>query len=89
MTDEPLGVFLDQTQEPPPNPPAPPPPPRTDVEQFLVEENRALRVAGCKMAEAALHVALESDGVHRLLLAVSEWIKVMADEGGRGERYKT
>lgn len=62
---------------------------KPSVEQFLVEENRALRVAGCKMVEAALHVALESDGIHRLLLAVSEWVKAMADEGGRGGRYKT
>jgi hypothetical protein len=54
-------------------------------EQFLIEENAALRRAGCKMAEAALHVAREYDGVHRLMLAVSEWAKAIANEGGRGK----
>ena len=54
-------------------------------EQFLAAENAALRRAGCKLAEAALHVAREYDGVHRLMLAVSEWAKAVADEGGRGK----
>jgi hypothetical protein len=54
------------------------------VEEFLARENGELRRAGCKLAEAALHVAREYDGVHRLMLAVSEWAKVLADEGGRG-----
>ncbi len=54
------------------------------TEDFLVKENQALRKAGCKMAEAAIHVAREYDGVHRLMLAVSEWTKALADEGGRG-----
>lgn len=58
------------------------------AEQFLVAENAALRQAGCKLAEAALHVAREYDGVHRLMLAVAEWAKALADEGGRGERNK-
>ena len=54
------------------------------VEEFLATENRGLRIAGCKLAEAALRVAREYDGVHRLMLAVSEWAKAVADEGGRG-----
>lgn len=54
-------------------------------EEFLAEDNRKLRRAGCKLAVAALHVAYEYDGVHRLLLAVSEWTKALADEGGRGD----
>jgi hypothetical protein len=54
--------------------------------EYLVAENRALRRAGCKLAEAALYVAREYDGVHRLLLAASEWTKVLANEGGRGRR---
>ncbi len=53
------------------------------IETFLARENGKLRRAGCKLAEAALHVAREYDGVHRLMLAVSEWAKVLADEGGR------
>ena len=60
--------------------------PRTcSPEQFLAAENAALRRAGCKLAEAALHVAREYDGVHRLMLAVSEWAKAVADEGGRNK----
>lgn len=57
-----------------------------DYTEFLVEENRKLRTAGCKLAEAALYVAREYDGVHRLLLAVSEWGKTLADEGGRNTK---
>ena len=56
-----------------------------DATAFLAEENRRLRISGCKLAEAALRVAREYDGVHRLLLAVSVWAKTVADEGGRGE----
>ena len=55
------------------------------TEQFLAAENAELRRAGCKLAEAALQVAREYDGVHRLMLAVSEWAKAVADEGGRGK----
>jgi len=55
------------------------------VEEFLAKENQQLRKAGCKLAEAALHVAREYDGVHRLMLSVSEWATAVADEGGRGK----
>ena len=55
------------------------------VEEFLAEENRELRKAGCKLAIAALYVAHEFDGVHRLMLAVSEWTQTLANEGGRGK----
>jgi hypothetical protein len=55
------------------------------VEEFLSENNRQLRKAGCKLAEAALHVAREYDGVHRLMLAVSEWATAVANEGGRSK----
>ena len=58
--------------------------PDCSPEQYLASENNALRKAGCKMAEAALYVAREYDGVHRLMLAVAEWAKAVADEGGRG-----
>jgi len=51
--------------------------------QMLTDDNRRLRKAGCKLAEAALRVATEYDGVHRLMLATSEWAKAVADEGGR------
>ena len=52
--------------------------------KMLSEENVRLREAGAQMAIAALRVATEYDGVHRLLLAVSVWAKAMADENGRG-----
>ena len=55
------------------------------TEEFLAAENRELRIAGCKLAEAALQVVREYDGVHRLMLAVSEWAQAVADEGGRGK----
>ena len=53
--------------------------------KILSEENRRLREAGAQMAVAALRVATEYDGIHRLMLAVSVWAKAMADENGRGE----
>ena len=56
-----------------------------DAVRFLSEENSKLRKSGCKLAEAALHVAREHDGVHRLMLAVSQWAKTLADEGGRSK----
>ena len=61
------------------------PPCSPSVEEFLAAENRELRIAGCKLAEAALRVARDYDGVHRLLLAVSEWSLAVANEGGRGK----
>lgn len=55
--------------------------------EFLIEDNKRLRAAGCKIAEAAMHVAREYDGVHRLMLATSEWAKAIANEGGREKMY--
>ena len=59
----------------------------TDMIGFLAKDNKALKEAGCKMAQAALRVVHEYDGVHRLQLTVSAWSKALADEGGRAERY--
>jgi len=53
--------------------------------EILKNDNKRLRNAGCKLAEAALRVATEYDGVHRLMLATSEWAKAVADEGGRNK----
>jgi len=66
-------------------PPLAGPPCSPSVEEWIFEENRELRKAGCKLAEAALHVAREYDGVHRLMLAVSDWAQAVANEGGRGK----
>ena len=57
-----------------------------NIEKFLIEENHQLRKAGCKLAETALYVAREHDGIHRLLLAVSEWSLAVANEGRRGKK---
>jgi hypothetical protein len=52
----------------------------------LQTDNIKMREAGCNLAEAALNVIKEYDGLHRLALAVSEWSKVIAEEGGRNEK---
>ena len=51
--------------------------------EMLIEDNRAMREAGCELAEAAIRVVREYDGCHRLMLAVSKWTTVVANEGGR------
>ena len=51
---------------------------------MLINDNRAMRQAGCKLAEAALRVIREYDGLHRLALAVTEWSRVVSCEGRRG-----
>jgi len=58
------------------------------IEEFLSKENKLLRKAGCDLAEAAIRVTKEYDGVHRLMLAVSDWARAIANEGGRGEFHK-
>lgn len=49
----------------------------------VMHDNQRMRVAGNKLAAAAIHVANEYDGCHRLLQAASEWLAVIASEGGR------
>ncbi len=59
-----------------------------EVEQGLVDllsqDNMRMREAGTDLAIAALRVIRDHDGLHRLALAVAEWSKTVADEGGRG-----
>lgn len=55
--------------------------------EMLCEDNRRMRIAGCKLAEAALHVIYEYDGLHRLSIAVAAWAEAVAGEGGREKRY--
>lgn len=57
--------------------------PYDDLYDFLVKDLHSYRKAGNKLAQAALQVCDEYDGIHRLMLAVSEWSKVVANEGGR------
>lgn len=54
-----------------------------DLVKVLTDDNCSMRRAGLQLAEAAIHVIREHDGLHRLSIAVSEWAIVIANEGGR------
>ena len=58
--------------------------------EMLSEDNSRLRAAGCRLGISAMSVIMNYDGCHRLALAVADWCKAIADEGGRspgkGER---
>jgi len=56
------------------------------AERFLAENYSKIRAAACNLAAAALHVIQEYDGVHRMALALSEFTKALANEGGRDHR---
>lgn len=55
------------------------------LEEQLIEDNRRMREVGSNLAIAAMRVIRDYDGVHRLALAVSEWNKAIANEGGRSD----
>lgn len=57
------------------------------IVDMLTKDNNDLYDAGNQLALAALRVANEYDGIHRLQLAVSEWATACANQGGRGEMY--
>lgn len=50
----------------------------------LSADYQSLKDAGNAMAAASFRVATEYDGCHRLMLAVSDWARAVANEGGRG-----
>jgi hypothetical protein len=52
----------------------------------VIEDSNKYRTAGCNLAEASIRVINNYDGIHRLSLATSEWLKVVADEGGRNKK---
>ena len=59
--------------------------------RMLEKDNNRMRKAGNNLAIAAMRVIRDYDGIHRLSLAVAEWNKAIANEGGRsdtGERKK-
>lgn len=56
--------------------------------RMLQADNARMRAAGLNLSEAALRVIREYDGTHRLSLAVAEWAVAIANEGGRGGRYR-
>ena len=61
--------------------------PASDPVEMLAQDNARLREAGGERAAAALYVAKEYDGVHRLMLAVAGWAQAVAGEGGRALRH--
>ena len=58
-----------------------------DAEQgciaMLTRDHVRMRKAGTALAEAALYVIREHDGLHRLSLAVAAWATAVANEGDR------
>ena len=52
-----------------------------DMIGMLSRDHARMRSAGTKLAEAALYVVREHDGLRRLALAVSEWAVAVANEG--------
>jgi len=56
---------------------------REEIEKQLMIDNKRMRKAGNNLAEAAIRVIRDYDGVHRLAVAVSEWTMVIANEGKR------
>lgn len=65
------GLIIEHTEAPDPVP-------------QLSADYQALKDAGNAMAAASFRVATEYDGCHRLMLAVSDWARAVANEGGRG-----
>lgn len=60
--------------------------PEAALVEMLTKDNKAMREAGCELAEAAMRVIRTYDGVHRLGLAVAKWNTTLANEGGRDAR---
>ncbi len=50
---------------------------------MMQRDNARMRQAGTSLAEAALRVIRDYDGLHRLSLAVAEWAQAIAAEGDR------
>lgn len=51
--------------------------------KILEADNKRMKGAGNNLAIAAMRVIRDYDGLHRLSLAVAEWNKAVANEGGR------
>ena len=54
-----------------------------NIEEQITNDNNKMRKAGNNLAEMAIRVIRDYDGIHRLALAVSDWTKVIANEGNR------
>lgn len=53
------------------------------VEAMLIRDHKRMRLAGGILAEAAIRVIHDYDGLHRLSLAVAGWAEAIAAEGDR------
>lgn len=54
--------------------------------EMLTRDSAKMRLAGGALAEAAIRVIHDYDGLHRLSLAVAEWCACVANEGDRDRR---
>lgn len=55
---------------------------------MMARDHARMRLAGGNLAEAAIRVIHDYDGLHRLSLAVAAWAEAIAAEGDRGPRPK-
>ena len=55
--------------------------------KMLEKTNCEMREVGCSMAMAGLRIARDYDGIHRLMLEISKWAKVIANENNRDKLY--
>ena len=58
------------------------------LEEMLIKDNKAMREAGGELAERAMYVVNNYDGLHRLSIAIARWCEVIANEGNRDKMYK-
>ena len=55
-----------------------------DLVKMLSRDISILKEGGYNLARAATNVVENYDGLHRLSLAIAEWHRSVADQGGRG-----
>lgn len=56
--------------------------------RMLTDDATSLRAAGLALVSRSAYAIGEYDGHHRMALAAAEFLRVVADEGGRGKRHK-
>lgn len=57
--------------------------PEVGAVEMMSRDNARMRLAGGRLAEAAIRVIHDYDGLHRLSLAVAAWSEAIAAEGDR------
>ena len=58
------------------------------IDEQLLKDNKAMREVGGELAERAMYVVNNYDGLHRLSIAIAKWCNVIANEGLRDSLYK-